>query len=89
VIKDKLNKDLVKGDYVIVTCKGYRNMIIARVLKFTPKQVKVVYLDHSNYPQEYLTNEVIKIEPQDLDRIQIQTKVELDQIYEKKTALIA
>ena len=93
MLTDTLNKPLTEGDYVIVVRKEYRGMVIGRILKFTPKQVKVLYLNNWNFsdprPEEYLTTEVVKIEPEDVVRIKAELKVKLDEAYGKATCSLA
>jgi hypothetical protein len=81
---DKLNKDLVEGDYVIVVGKNYRNLVFAKVLKFSPKQIRVIYISHGNSSQEYLTGEVVKVDPSDVDKIDSELRAKLDDAYERK-----
>ena len=61
-----LNKHGAIGDYVFVPRKNYRDLVIARIVKFTPKQIQVVYMGQGNYFETYLTPEVILINPSDL-----------------------
>ena len=89
MIKDKLNKNLTEGDFVIVTCKSYRNMVFARILKFSPKQVRVIYVNHCGRAEEYLTSEVVKIEASDVERINPVSKVALDNAYQQNLVKVA
>lgn len=70
---DLLNKSLQVGDHVFVTRKNYRDLVVAKITAFTPKQVRVVYPASwsSTSLEEYLTSQVIKIETIDLKNIAI------------------
>lgn len=80
---DILNRPLEEGDYVIVTRKDYRDLVVARIVGFTPKQIRVVYMANGNYPQAYLTNQVVLINKSDLNARK-QDKILADQAYENK-----
>lgn len=85
--KDILGKPLEIGEYVFVTRKNYRDIVIARVISFTPKQVRVVYNANwtgNLYPEVYLTGEVIKIEPVDVNAIPVNQKENLDNLFLKE-----
>lgn len=85
--KDILGKPLEVGDYVFVTRKNYRDIVISRIISFTPKQVRVVYNANwtgSLYPEVYLTGEVIKIEEIDVNSIPQNTKTNLDTLFLKE-----
>ena len=42
-MKDFLGRELALGDSVIIIAPNYRHFVLARVIKFTPKQVRVAY----------------------------------------------
>lgn len=48
-MKDFLGRDLELGDSVIIMAPGYRHFVLARVIKFTPKQVRVSFLNNWNF----------------------------------------
>lgn len=48
-MKDFLGKQLFEGDDVVTTPKNYRGLVKAKVVGFTPKQVRVVYINNWNY----------------------------------------
>ena len=54
-MKDFLNRELEIGDSVITIAPGYRSFVLARVIKFTPKQVRVAFMNTWNYPDGYYT----------------------------------
>lgn len=62
-MKDFVGNDLLVGDVVAVTPKGYRGLVKATVNSFTNKQVRLVYFDHCNYLVNYLAypTSVVKI----------------------------
>lgn len=62
-MKDFVGNDLLVGDVVAVTPKGYRGLVKATVNALTDKQVRLVYFDHCNYLVNYLTypDSVIKL----------------------------
>ena len=88
---DMLNKPLEIGDYVFVTRKNYRDLVVSRVIGFTPKQIRVVYQASwsSTSSETYLTGQVIKIAPEDLVNLpayEQKRKEALDQFFEKEKA---
>ena len=42
-MKDFLGKELQIGDSVVVVVPNYREFVLAQVVAFTPKKVRVVY----------------------------------------------
>jgi hypothetical protein len=48
-MKDFLDRELAIGDSVIVVAPGYRHLVLARVISFTPKQVRVGFMNTWNY----------------------------------------
>lgn len=48
-MKDFLGRELEIGDSVIVIQPGYRDFVLARVIQFTPKQVRVSFMNTWNY----------------------------------------
>ena len=86
---DMLSKPLEVGDYVYTIRKEYRDLVVARIVQFTPKQIRVIYpagWTSNLHPELYLTSQVIKIETQDLVNIPSSTKQRLDQIYDQSVA---
>jgi len=61
-VKDFLGNDLALGDEVVLTAPNYRHFVKAKVIKFTPKKVRVEYLNTWNFPSgnglrlEYLSD---------------------------------
>jgi hypothetical protein len=52
-MKDVAKQELQVGDFVLVLLKHYRELVIATIIAFTPKQIRVSYI-YQNYPAEYL-----------------------------------
>lgn len=46
---DFLGQPLKEGDEVVTTPKNYRGLVRATIKSFTPKQVRVVYMNTWNY----------------------------------------
>ena len=44
-MKDFLGKELQIGDSVVVVVPNYRELVLAQIVAFTPKKVRVVYDD--------------------------------------------
>ena len=42
-MKDFLGKELQIGDSVVVAVPNYREFVLAKIVAFTPKKVRVVY----------------------------------------------
>jgi hypothetical protein len=51
-MKDFLGKELRIGDSVIIVAPNYREFVLAQIVAFTPKKVRVVYED--NYGKQVL-----------------------------------
>lgn len=81
-MKDLIGKDLFVGDYVIIIEKKYRTLKLARVLKFTPKQTKVLYLKYNGEEEEFLTDQIVKVLEKDL--LFDEKKQKLDLAFNKK-----
>lgn len=48
-MKDFLGKQLELGDTVVITAPRYRQFALATVIAFTPKLVRVEYINNWNY----------------------------------------
>ena len=59
-IKDFLGRELEIGDSVIVIAPGYRNFVLARVIHFTPMQVRVSFMNTWNYSGEGYYTELLQ-----------------------------
>jgi hypothetical protein len=46
-MKDRLNQEVIVGDYVCTITKGYRDLVFCKVIALTPKKIKVEY-NHPN-----------------------------------------
>jgi len=42
-MKDLIGRELAINDYVALMLPGYRSLIVGRIVKFTPKKVRVAY----------------------------------------------
>jgi hypothetical protein len=60
MMKDFLGRDLAIGDSVIVMAPNYRHFVLARVIAFTPKQVRVSFLNTWNYGKEGFYTELLQ-----------------------------
>ncbi len=47
--KDFLGKELLMGDTVILIAPKYRHLVQAKVIEFTPKNVRVEFVNTWNY----------------------------------------
>lgn len=72
---DFMGKEIKIGDYVILTCKGYRHLCYGRIVRITAKAVRVISPD---FWGDYLTPEVLKVEDLDLDKIPQEKRDALD-----------
>lgn len=48
-MKDFLGRELEIGDSVIIMAPKYRHLVLARIIKFTPTQVRVAFMNTWNY----------------------------------------
>lgn len=48
-MKDFINHELALGDSVIVIAPNYRHFVVAKIIHFTPKQVRVAYMNTWNH----------------------------------------
>lgn len=48
-MKDFLGYDLALGDDVVTTPKNYRGLVKAKIIAFTPQQIRVSYINSWNY----------------------------------------
>ena len=56
-MKDFFKQPLEIGDSVGVLLKGYRHLVNAEVIQFTPQKVRVEYKQEGRfYPKTYLVN---------------------------------
>jgi hypothetical protein len=61
--KDRFGQELQVGDKVVTMRKGYRELVNAKIIKFTPEYVRVEYKTQSGkWTEEYLVDprDVIK-----------------------------
>lgn len=72
VYKDFLGRPLEIGDSVVAMAPGYRHFVLARVVAFTPKNVRVGYQNTWNYRSgmymELLqdSNQLVRVDGPDL-----------------------
>ena len=59
-MKDFLGRTLELGDSVIVIAPGYRHFVLARVIHFTPKQVRVSFMNTWNFSGEGYYTELLQ-----------------------------
>jgi hypothetical protein len=63
---DFLGRPLAVGDYVILIKPRYRELLLARITKFTPKQVRVVWGDKDWDQMIQHASQLCKVEGPDL-----------------------
>lgn len=81
---DFLNQELKIGDFVVVMEKDYRNFTVGKIIGFTPKQVRVIYLRWGERIYEYLTNYIVKINDEQLSTMDQKTLSLLNEEFNKK-----
>lgn len=56
--KDRFNQDLQIGDTIVTMRKNYRELVTAKIIKFTPTKIRVEYQGrYSSAPfEEYLVD---------------------------------
>lgn len=54
-MKDIFKQELNIGDIVAFNEPNYRGLILGKVFNFTPKQVRISYINHNNMECSYLT----------------------------------
>jgi hypothetical protein len=59
-MKDFLGRTLELGDSVIVIAPGYRHFVLARVIHFTPKQVRVSFMNTWNFSGDGYYTELLQ-----------------------------
>jgi hypothetical protein len=59
-MKDFLGRELELGDSVIVVAPGYRHFVLARVIHFTPKQVRVSFMNTWNHSGDGYYTELLQ-----------------------------
>ena len=67
-MKDFLGRDLELGDSVIVIAPNYRHFVLARVIQFTPKQVRVSFMNTWNFGSEGYYTELLQ-SPKQLTKV--------------------
>lgn len=63
---DKLGNELKIGDEVIFIAPGYRMLVVGKITSFTPKMLKIEYINDWNYTSKQMTlhqtpDQVIKL----------------------------
>ena len=48
-MKDFLGRELELGDSVIIIAPNYRHFVLARIIAFTPKNVRVAFMNTWNF----------------------------------------
>lgn len=61
-MQDFFGNELLIGDKVAFMAPGYRNMIMGKIIKFTPQKMLIEFTNHYNYETTFLavSNQVIK-----------------------------
>jgi hypothetical protein len=59
-MKDFLGRELEIGDSVIVIAPNYRHFVLARVIQFTPNQVRVSFMNTWNYGSDGYYTELLQ-----------------------------
>lgn len=67
-MKDFLGQTLEIDDDVIIIAPSYRHFVKAKVIKFTPQQVRVAYNNTWNYASEGMYTELLQ-SPQQVVRL--------------------
>jgi hypothetical protein len=67
-MKDFIGQELEIGDYVAFMQPNYRNIILGKIIKFTPLQVRVSYTDRNKYECTHLdvSDNMIKVSNEDV-----------------------
>lgn len=65
---DFIGRELEIGDSVIVIAPNYRHFVLARIIQFTPKQVRVSFMNTWNYGGEGRYTELLQ-SPQQLTKV--------------------
>lgn len=61
-MKDFLGKDLQIGDGVVVVLPNYRELVLGKIVAFTPKKVRVVYeVKGKSYDLIQVPEQLVKI----------------------------
>lgn len=60
-MKDFLGRELELGDSVIIIAPSYRHLVLARVIGFTPKNVRVAYMNDWNFGAPGFYKELLQI----------------------------
>jgi hypothetical protein len=61
-MKDFIGRELAEGDFVAMMLPGYRSLVLGKIVKFTPKKVRVAY----TYQRR---NEDTAVDPRDLVKL--------------------
>jgi hypothetical protein len=67
-MQDFLGRELTIGDSVIVIAPGYRHFVLARVIAFTAKNVRVSFMNTWNYGKPGRHQEILQ-SPSQLTRV--------------------
>jgi hypothetical protein len=80
---DSANRPITIGDYVFTQRKEYRDLVISRIISITAKNVRVVYMNYSNKPETFLTDQVVLISAADLSQCPLK-KDTVDRAYNEE-----
>lgn len=66
-MKDFVGKDLAVDDYVVITRPGYRDFVLGKIAKFTPKMVTVSFRRHYGAMDTttIVSTSMVKVDPDD------------------------
>jgi hypothetical protein len=67
-MKDFLGSELEVGDSVITIAPRYRQLVLSRVIEFTPRSVRVAFMNTWNYPAPGYYTELLQ-QPNQLVRV--------------------
>jgi hypothetical protein len=59
-MNDFLGRPLELGDSVIIIAPRYRSLVLARIIGFTPRNVRVCYMNTWNYGKDGLYEELLQ-----------------------------
>jgi hypothetical protein len=59
-MNDFLGVELALGDSVIIMAPNYRHFVLARIIKFTPMQVRVAFMNTWNYAKPGYYTELLQ-----------------------------
>lgn len=65
-MKDFIGKDLAVDDYVVIMRPNYREFVLGKILKFTPKMVTVSFREYGKMDTtNIVSTSMVKVDPDD------------------------